>query len=194
MPFDKEKSAGISLSSWIYLQKKNRDKLTNNQMRLLSKIPNWQWSGEQENNSFLEGIAELGKYVAKYNHANVPPKFISKNGFKLGTWVSSQKNRKIRGTLSKLEISELEKVHGWFWRGDKALKNKEELLNKFETGVKELKKYYSQTGTLKMSSTYVSPSGFKLGSWKRTQIKRVKMNTISKEEIALLKWFKDWKW
>jgi hypothetical protein len=115
MPFDKEKSKGISLSSWIYLQKKNRDKLTSNQIRLLSKIPSWQWFGEQENSSFLKGIEELRKYVAKYNHAKVPGKFISENGFKLGSWVQSQRNRKKRKTISGDEKKSLEGFVGWKW-------------------------------------------------------------------------------
>jgi hypothetical protein len=57
----------------------------------------------------------LERYVADHGHASPPKAYVDPDGFKLGRWVSHQRETARRSRLSTAEVSALEALPGWSW-------------------------------------------------------------------------------
>lgn len=117
-PKDKEKHMNKSIGAWVYKQKKDRDKLSSNQVIKLESLDNWLWRGEKESIDFQNGILSLMEFHKENGHINIPNDYKGSNSFNLRSWVHSQRNRKKRGTLTTEQVKALEDIPGWRWWGD----------------------------------------------------------------------------
>ncbi len=59
-----------------------------------------------------EGFDHLKSFVKREKHARVPLDH-TEDGFRLGTWVGTQRSR--RKTLAPARVQALEDVKGWIW-------------------------------------------------------------------------------
>ena len=99
---------GLKLGHWVSTLRHNKDKRTTEQIRRLDSIGfSWNPISEQWEEAFLA----LKIYREREGHCNVPQLF-KVDGFGLGAWVNTQRQRKKR--LTKDEIIRLETL-GFSW-------------------------------------------------------------------------------
>lgn len=102
---------GKDLGVWVAHQRARRSLLSNQRVTLLESIPGWKWV--VWDSLWKDGFEHLKSYVELNGTANVPQKYIAKDGFRLGAWVSSQRGRQAK--MSADQISELEALPDWKW-------------------------------------------------------------------------------
>ncbi len=129
------------------------------------------------NHVWERNFAAAEKFYKENGHLQVPAKYVSPDGIKLGNWISYLKNVRIgkqkRGAaLTEEQIARLDSI-GMSWNPTVA--------DKWEDGFKEAKIYAQNNGTLLVPVSYVSESGYKLGSWLQRQNKLLKNEELLPE-------------
>ena len=155
--------SGIRLGAWICQLRTYRKSgiqkayLTEKRIRALNGIgmiwdvPDYLWE---------ENFAECLQYYRTHGNLNVPNAYCSPKGLKIGGWIRRQRLlRKGKTTGAKLTQEQIARLDGigMVW------KTKPEQL--WEKGYAEAAAYYEAYGNLNVPVSYVSPSGYKLGSW-----------------------------
>ena len=84
-----------------------------------------------------------------------PLKYVTPDGFKLGSWVSNQRKNKSKNLLSQDRIERLEALPGWSW---------DPFTEQWEEAFEQLQSYVNQHGNARVPNSYVTPDGFKLGT------------------------------
>ena len=105
------KYKNYSLGQWVAVQRKGKNKLSPERIKLLESMPQWLWSIFEH--QWIEGFECLKKYVAEYGHAKVPDGF-KYQGFNLGAWVRNKRINKDKLDLEKIKL--LEGLPQWVWR------------------------------------------------------------------------------
>jgi hypothetical protein len=99
-------------------------------------------------------------YVQNHGNAWVPLRYITPDGFNLGSWVSGQRKNKSKNLLSQDRIKRLEALSGWSW---------DPFTQQWEEAFEQLQSYVKLHGNAKTPLSYATPDGFKLGSWVSVQ-------------------------
>lgn len=103
---------GFHLGSWVDGQRQNKNQISLEQKNRLEALPGWTWNTWAD--KWDEGFRHLTEYTNREGHARVPQSFITKNGYRLGSWVAKQRSK--RASMS-LELNErLEALPGWVWQ------------------------------------------------------------------------------
>ena len=134
---------------------------------------------------FDMGLNQLKKYLKKYkNIYGVSDKYIDKNGFKLGQWISHIHHRKDNQSQERIEL--LDSLDEWTWKIDKHERA-------FNIGVKNLKKYLKTNKNMdNITTNLVDDDGYNLGRWvSKTRAKKLIMK---KNRIDTLELIKEWSW
>ena len=155
--------SGIRLGAWICQLRTYRKSgiqkayLTEKRIRALNGIgmiwdvPDYLWE---------ENFAECLQYYRTHGNLDIPNAYCSPKGLKIGGWIRRQRLlRKGKTTGAKLTQEQIARLDGigMVW------KTKPEQL--WEKGYAEAAAYYEVYGNLNVPVSYVSPSGYKLGSW-----------------------------
>jgi len=122
------------------------------------------------------GMDHLRAYVAREGHATVPHKYVTDDGFGLGSWVNQRRQDRKVGGLSTARIAELNAL-GMVWDPREA---------NYWIGVEHLRSYIVQAGHASVSRGYVTDDGFKLGTWARQRQQDHKAGTLSTARITEL--------
>jgi len=101
------------------------------------------------------GMDHLRAYIAREDHANVPRKHVTDDGFKLGVWVNSRRSDRTVGRLLTARIAELDAL-GMVWGIHNA---------KYRIGVDHLRAYIAREGHANVPQRSVTDDGFTLGKW-----------------------------
>ena len=166
-------SCGVKLGTWCDNQRQRKCNLTQEQIELLEKIPNWYWDKLEEEWEKNYTILE------EYN--DIPSQsYVTPDGIHLGCWTTTQRQNKKKNKLSKERIELLEKIPNWYW--DKL----DEQWNKNYT----LLEKYNDTPI----NSYVTECGVKLGSWCCHQRTNKKKEILSQSQIELLEKIPNWYW
>ncbi|MGA2915609.1 MAG: Helicase associated domain protein [Sedimentisphaerales bacterium] len=118
---------GFHLSSWVQSQKMAYQKgsLLPGWQQLLEELPGWVWGIKEEETkkkgTWTEGFEHLQKYAESEGHTSVPTKYVTENKYKLGQWVSRQRNAYKQGKLSTERQKALEQLPGWVWNTRKTI-------------------------------------------------------------------------
>lgn len=103
-----------------------------------------------------EYFNECHEYVNQNQNLDITDKYISSNGLRVGSWLRKQRQLYKEGKLTEAQISRLESIGMvWFSKSERS----------WENGIIESRKYFAECGNLNVPVSYISPSGFKLGSW-----------------------------
>ena len=123
------------------------------------------------------GFSYLVDYAKNNDLKNLPTKFITKSGFKLGAWLSKQKRAENNNKLPPLYKKRLEEV-GIVW---------DILEYKWNIGYQALLLYAKKNnGSVNVHQDYRTDDKFNLGTWVSTQRNRYREKVIKKEHIDKL--------
>lgn len=110
-----EDEDGYRLGTWVNLQRQIFAKgfLSSEQRDRLEKLPGWKWTPRDA--LWEEAFRRLLEYEKENGHASPPQTYISDDGYRLGAWVSQQRQRHKKGILAPDRYERLTKVPGWEW-------------------------------------------------------------------------------
>ena len=174
-------SVNAQLGRWCSMQRTAYKKGTLSQERIskLNLVPDWTWS--RMDSYWEQGYSNLLKYIEKEGHSSVPQKYISElDNFKLGSWVSDR-----RRSCTEEQRKILDGTVGWVWNVTE---------EQFQRGLREFLDYVADHGDGRVPSTYVTKTGFKLGSWVSEKRKRKKVNKLLEEQCLRLSDIDQWVW
>lgn len=167
---------GFRLGVWIVNQrtKYRSNKLDANRIAQLEAI-GMIWN---THDVFWEnGIAHAREYHAEHGGLNVLRKYVCDDGYRLGQWLQSIRVKYKKGGLSAERIDELEKL-GIEWECGQ---------NAWEKGYAHAKAYFEVHGNLAITTIYVCEDGYRLGQWKRGQIRTIRKGTINADRLEMLR-------
>ena len=167
---------GLKLGAWVTQQRKQKPRLSVECRTLLDSLNGWSW--DPLTDQWNEGFKYLQEFVKKTGSAKVGRHFTTKEGFKLGLWVSNQ-----RKPLPAKRINLLESCKGWTW---------DALTDQWTNGFENLQEFVKKTGSARPMASLKTKDSYKLGSWVSEQRKH--KGRLSIERIKLLESLKDWSW
>eukprot|EP00438_Fugacium_kawagutii_P002181 Skav228815 [mRNA] locus=scaffold359:323640:330797:+ [translate_table: standard] len=166
---------GFRLGFWVSAQRKARakGKLGTERITELDKL-GFAWDAKQ----FVwdSMVERLQAYKAKYSDALVPVNYISADGFKLGFWVSNQRQARAQGRLAEERITELEKL-GFVW---------DVIDFAWDSAMGRLKEYKAEYSDSLVPRTYTCTDGFRLGFWVSSQRKARAKGKLAEDRITEL--------
>jgi acyl-CoA-binding protein len=170
---------GFALGDWVAAQRQKRDILSQDRIALLEALKGWSWDPYVD--QWNDGYQALKTYVAKNGDARPPSTFKTKDGFALGSWVSTQRQKS--ESLSQDRIALLEALKGWSW---------DPYVDQWNDHYQALTMYVAQNGDAQPPATFKTKDGFALGKWVSSQ--RKNRDSLSQDRIALLESLKGWSW
>jgi Helicase associated domain len=159
---------GNRLGSWVSTQRLNKW-LPVDRKNKLEKLLNWSW--DPINEAWELGFANLKIYIADQGHSDVPQKYITEEGFKLGQWVTIQRSK--REQMQDDRRTRLSNLDLWNW---------DPRNETWEKGYNFLLEYSKSTGNCYVPLNYVTDDGFKLGRWTNNQKNRFSKNEPERQK------------
>jgi hypothetical protein len=177
---------GFNLRKWTISQcnEYKNGTLQKGQQKMLEQLSRWVCNREKI--LWKEGFDKLQKYIESNTNTNISLDCIASDGFKLGLWVSAQRNQYEKGNLSEERQKALETLPGWAWD------LREEI--RWQEGYAKLKQYCNKYGTAQLKSSYKTERGFNLGLWVSAQRSKYKKGNMSKERQQALEVLPGWVW
>ena len=106
---------GFRLGQWVSVQRKGRDTILPERKVKLEALPGWVWGSHDA--LWEEGCRYLEEFALAEGHCRVTSKYKAADGYRLGAWVSSQRNK--MDVMSVERRARLEALPGWLWRVNK---------------------------------------------------------------------------
>lgn len=161
---------GYNLGTWVSYQRQIRRKgwerkteLTGEQVEMLDKL-GFLWDGRgvwQQN--WNNGYRHLQAYVKAKGNARVPRNYTCEDGYNLGTWLCTQRQRMTSDKyqpLTEAQEKKLNKLGIYPGRVND---------HKWDAGYEHLKTYAEENGHVRVPRLYVCTDGFALGNWYHNQ-------------------------
>jgi hypothetical protein len=169
VPFEWNSTDGFRLGRWVGGMRGRFSLLTPAQVEKLDKVGFvWDANSEKWNTAF----DDLKAYALERGHCRVPQDFVSRNGVKLGRWVSRQ--RQLIDTLSSDKRSRLDGL-GFVWDVAAA---------QWDDAFKRLKTFAEREGHCKVPALHKSDDQFRLGEWVREQ--RANRKLLTADQVRQL--------
>jgi len=169
VPIEYKTKGRYKLGSWVSGQRSLRDNHSRKRKILLEKL-GFIWHAKDI--LWVEGYQYLKKYVKEFGSASVPIRFKTKEGFKLGQWVSVR-----RGNKNKLKPEQKAQLDtlGFIWDIIDA---------QWNDGFEEFKNYVKEFDSVLVPAQYKTKQGYTLGRWVGNQ--RGNKNSLNLERKNLL--------
>lgn len=175
---------GVKLGVWIrnmryaYSGRNGFAKLTNEEISKLNAI-DMRWT-DKYTYLWEKGYKYAEQYFKTHGDLNISPAFVLPDGYKLGSWISNQRESYKEGKLSEERISRLENI-GMKWIGAR--------FRSWEERFELAKAYYNEHGNLDMPGVY-NVDGVWVSKWlneqKQILLGRRKGKKLSEEQIEKL--------
>jgi predicted helicase len=179
VPTDYQTSDGFRLGRWVGTQRHIANMLSSSRRARLEALPVWEWDPFAY--KWEQGFARLEAFATEIGTASVSGDYVTDDGYKLGSWVSNQRNK--RWSLSKDRRKRLENVNGWVW---------DFIGDRWDQAFGELTDFVDRYEHANIPASYISKSGFKLGGWVREQRKR--RANLTSARSNLLDGLSGWIW
>ncbi len=172
-------ASGYRLGQWVSSQRASRKTLAAERVARLEGLSGWTWSAGAA--AWEVGFSQLQHYVALNGDTNVPVMYKSEDGYRLGQWVTHQ--RQDRGSLIPSRADRLAALPGW------ALNSRDA---SWEWAFAQLQQYVAKAGLARLPKGITADDGFSLSDWVSAQRrKRVK---LSEDCISRLEALPGWVW
>ena len=106
---------GWRLGLWVNNQRARKDTIPPDRRQRLEALPGWSW--DPLSDQWEEGFSCLREYSNREGHCRVPDGYKTNDGYRLGTWVGTQRSKK--GKMESDRRQRLEALPGWVWRIEK---------------------------------------------------------------------------
>jgi Helicase associated domain len=170
---------GYRLGLWIANQRKARATMKFDHRRRLEALPGWSW--QPYSDKWEEGFAHLERFSIREGHCRVPAGRKADDDYRLGVWVSVQRRNMDR--MSPDRRQRLEVLRGWSW---------DAYSDKWEEGFGHLIEFSEREGHCRVSQSYKSDDGYRLGQW--VSVQRMNENTIGSDRRQRLEALPGWSW
>jgi superfamily II DNA or RNA helicase len=175
---------GHRLGGWCVNQRSRgkRGELSAEQMDRLNSLPGWVW--DRHDSRWEAGFELVREYVDEHGHALISALEVFK-GYPLGAWVAIQRRDGHSGKLSAERRDRLDAVPGWVWSLEE---------ERWEKGFRHLQEYVDVYGNSRVTQTYTTGDGVRLGAWVNVQRTRYNQKTLEKDRIERLAQLPGWVW
>jgi len=101
---------GFRLGQWTVVQRTKNHSLPADRRSRLSAL-GFEW--DQKAAKWNDALEQLSSFVDECGHAQVPAAYVTTSGFRLGTWVSKQREK-----VNRLSLEQRERLNslGFVWR------------------------------------------------------------------------------
>ena len=159
------------------------DQIINEKFKIIDEVRNCRELFEKLNDALTATwdmyYASAKQYYQENGNLEVPARFITEEGYALGSWLNNQKairKGNIVGTLTEDQVQKLDAI-GMIW----------DLLDYFwEQNYRLAKEYYLAHGNLDIPATYKLKDGKHLGNWILRQRQLYKNNSLTEDQISKL--------
>lgn len=159
------------------------DQIINEKFKIIDEVRNCRELFEKLNDALTATwdmyYASAKQYYEENGNLEVPARYITEEGYALGSWLNNQKAiRKgtIVGKLTEDQIQKLDDI-GMIW---------DSLDYFWEQNFKLAKEYYLTYGSLDIPTNFKSKDGKHLGNWILRQRQLYKSNSLTDEQIKKL--------
>lgn len=159
------------------------DQIINEKFKIIDEVRNCRELFEKLNDALTATwdmyYASAKQYYQENGNLEVPARYITEEGYALGSWLNNQKAiRKgtIVGKLTEDQIQKLDSI-GMIW---------DSLDYFWEQNFRLAKEYYLTYGNLDIPTNYKSTDGKHLGNWILRQRQLYKSNSLTDEQIKKL--------
>lgn len=170
---------GYPIGVWVSTQRAKIETLSAVRRSRLEALPGWSW--DPLTDMWEEGFQYLMDFVHCEGHSKVPDDYKMSDGYGVGTWVSTQRLR--RDKLFPERKARLEKVPGWSW---------DPFSDAWEKGFRNLKEFTDREGHAKVSRSYETIDGYRLGKW--VGVQRQLKDSMLSERRTRLESLAGWSW
>jgi len=185
---------GFSLGKWVSEQRLayRRTALSPDQKEALEQLPGWVWNaqkgrGKRMTESWLKGLDRLREYVEREGNAVVSQRYVTENGYKLGTWVRDQRYKHKKGRLSTQQEEALGELSGWVWNVQNG--RDKGTSKEWVKGLDRLREYVAREGHARVPWNYITNDNYRLGAWvlrQRIAYRRGKLNAEQRKSLQKL--------
>jgi len=179
IPFTHKTTGGYSLGRWVNTQRNNKDTLSHERRNRLETLDGWVWNILEY--QWEEGFDHLKAYAELHGHCRVPAKHKTADGFKLGSWVVTQ--RSVMDTLLPARRERLDALPDWVW---------DIYAQQWEEGFAYLETYAMEHEDCSVPKRHKTTEGYALGNWVAKQ-RRDKQNLNPQQRTRLEK-LPSWAW
>ena len=174
---------GVKLGVWIRnlryaYQGKYYAKLTAEQIERLNQI-DMRWT-DKYTHLWEKGYKLAEQYYNTYGNLNISDGYILPDGYKLGSWITNQRENYKKGKLSPERIARLEAI-GMLWKGARS--------RTWDECFALAKEYYEKNGNLSMPGDYVA-DGIWICKWLNEQkhiiLGKRKGKSLTVKQVELL--------
>lgn len=173
----------MQAATFYYRSLGEADQIINEKFKIIDEVRNCRELFEKLNDALTATwdmyYASAKQYYKENGNLEVPARYITEEGYALGSWLNNQKAiRKgtIVGKLTEDQIQKLDSI-GMIW---------DSLDYFWEQNFKLAKEYYLVHGNLDVPTNFKSKDGKHLGNWILRQRQLYKSNSLNDEQIKKL--------
>lgn len=172
---------GKPLGKWVAKLRAKKDSLSQEQIRLLERLPDWTWDPFED--QWKTAYQEISQLAEERNSSSFPRHLKLSDGRSVGGWVIKQRQSKESLTPEQRQL--VERLPGWSW--DVFEDRKKETVARLSEFVKEFKHP-------NVPQTYVTPDGFKLGQVVGRIRGDYRKNKLDPELLSFVESLDGWMW
>ncbi|MDD5307981.1 MAG: helicase associated domain-containing protein [Deltaproteobacteria bacterium] len=180
---EKHVERGFKLGHWVQFQRRQRNALPAERRNALLRVSDWTWDGR--NTNWDVGLTHLRDFIKRNGHARPVGRYVCKDGFRLGVWVSHCRNRCFQNKLPPDRIRCLETLPGWTWSGREM---------QWSLGFTHLRDFVKRHGHARPIRRYVCDDGFRLGLWVFHRRDEYMSGRLRPDRVRSLKALPGWIW
>lgn len=162
---------GFRLGSWISSVRSKRHSLPPERVQELDEL-GMVWQPYSED--WWSTLAVARSFRASHGHLLVHPRFKTGDGLHLGGWITHQRSRRAKGSLSPEQVAALDDL-GMVWDPSAA---------RLETKLAAARRFHKAHEHLRVPGDYVDAEGVRLGVW--VQSLRNRQDLLSAERRSQL--------
>ena len=175
VPYSFVTADGFRLGEWLGGRRvdRNRGWLSPKRIHALDAL-GMIWDVREEN--WQRGIAAASAYHREHGDLRVSARFVTEDGFPLGTWITVRRSRHSQGTLSPERVAALDALD-MIW---------EPYEDEWGRGLSAARGYRDAHGHIRVPTSFVTDSGFPLGSWISNRRTDRRANKLAPDRVAAL--------